>query len=98
MSFYAQTALKGIVMDDTNYPIPGATIIIKGTSIGVTSDFDGNFSIDIPSANSTIVISYLGYESEEVIITNQDTIMTHPNLLKLQQMLVCFFDRHFLGG
>ena len=74
MSFYAQTALKGIVMDDTNYPIPGATIIIKGTSIGVTSDFDGNFSIDIPSANSTIVISYLGYESEEVIITNQDTI------------------------
>ena len=52
----------------------GATIIIKGTSIGVTSDFDGNFSIDIPSANSTIVISYLGYESEEVIITNQDTI------------------------
>ncbi len=63
-----------IVEEGNNIPFGGASIILKGTSNGVSSDFDGNFSIkDIP-INSTLVFSYIGFVSQEIEVTNGSRI------------------------
>ncbi|HZJ18733.1 MAG TPA: TonB-dependent receptor plug domain-containing protein [Pricia sp.] len=68
---YAQT-VKGVVSDASG-PIPGANVIIKGTSTGTATDFDGNFEIAVDN-NDVLVISYLGYVTKEVEYTGQDII------------------------
>lgn len=51
-------------------PLSGASIAIKGTTIGTTADFDGNFSLETPNDNSILVISYLGYKPKEIPVNN----------------------------
>ena len=65
-SSYAQQ-ITGSVSDDNGIPLPGASIVIQGSSTGTTTDFDGNFSIET-SQGSTLVISYVGYESQQVVV------------------------------
>ena len=64
---YAQQ-ITGSVSDDNGIPLPGASIVIQGTSDGVTSDFDGNFSIDT-AQGSTLVISYVGFKNARIFLT-----------------------------
>ena len=61
-------------MDETNQPLPGASIVVKGTTNGTSTDFDGKFSITVSDENAILVISYLGFLTEEVTINNQTTI------------------------
>jgi len=65
-STYAQQ-ITGSVSDDSGIPLPGASIVVQGTTSGTTTDFDGNFSIET-SQGSTLVISYVGYESQQVVV------------------------------
>ena len=58
----AQTKVTGKVVDETNEPLPGASVVIKGTSTGGQTDFDGNFTLNAPSNSGTLVISFIGYE------------------------------------
>lgn len=60
---------KGVVADDTGLPLPGANIIIKGTSTGTQSDFDGNYSIKTKPGD-VLVFSYVGFETKEVTVSN----------------------------
>lgn len=62
-TMYAQTTITGNVSDDTG-PLPGASIVIKGTTNGVTTDFDGNYTIDAATGD-VLVVSFIGYKSEE---------------------------------
>ena len=62
-SIFAQT-IEGVVQDETG-PLPGATVVEKGTSNGVTTDFDGKFSLNLKSTKGTIVISFVGYGKKE---------------------------------
>ena len=65
---FAQTTVTGTVIDsEIGTGLPGATIVVKGTSDGVSSDFDGSFSISVDSG-ATLVVSYVGYESQEVVV------------------------------
>ena len=58
----AQSTITGTVMDaEMNAPLPGANIIVKNTTNGTTSDFDGNFTLTSESASGQVVISYVGY-------------------------------------
>ena len=67
--------VSGTIKDGaTNLPLPGANIIIKGTSTGTTSDFDGNFSINISSFPVTLVISSLGFETVEERLNQARTV------------------------
>ena len=68
---YAQT-INGVVNGEDG-ALPGATVQIKGTDTGVTTDFDGNFSINA-SQNDTLVISFIGYSSQEVTVTDQNDL------------------------
>lgn len=63
----AQSAVTGNVSDDTG-PIPGVSIVVKGTTNGTTSDFDGNFSIEC-NQGDILVFSYVGYETQEVAVS-----------------------------
>jgi len=66
-SFMTFAQISGKVVDvDGKEPLPGATITVKGTNDGVVTDFDGNFTIDAATAGNTLVISYLGYLTQEV--------------------------------
>ncbi len=67
--------IKGTVRDDTGAPLPGANVLVKGTTVGTQTDFDGNFTLTIPEdAESTLVISYIGFKTIEVDVTDRETI------------------------
>ncbi len=70
----AQTTVKGKVTDESKFPLPGASVVVKGTTKGQITDFDGLFTIKIDKLPATLVVSYLGYTSKEVLITNQTEI------------------------
>lgn len=75
ISMFAQNTLKGVVLDSgSQQPLPGVNIVIKGTSNGTTTDFDGNFSLEKVKQNDVIVFSYLGYKENTVIYTGQKNI------------------------
>lgn len=58
--------ISGIVKDDTGEPIIGANILVKGTSNGVITDLDGRFSLKVSQTNAILVVSYIGYLSQEI--------------------------------
>lgn len=61
----ASAQITGTVLDDEGAPLPGASVVIKGTTTGATTDFDGNFSINA-EVGDTLVVSYIGFESMEI--------------------------------
>lgn len=62
--------LKGIVVDENDQPLPGASVKVKGTDKGVSTDANGRFSLQVPGIGSKLVISFIGYESLELPVTN----------------------------
>ena len=68
----AQTKVKGTV-SDANGPIPGANVNLKGTKNGVSTGFDGTYSIDVPS-NGVLVFSFIGLKNKEVAVNGQTQI------------------------
>ena len=71
---FAQNQLTGTVSDATGETLIGASLLIKGTQIGTVTDFDGNFELTIPADNNILLVSYTGYEDQEVTIGNRTTI------------------------
>ena len=69
----AQQIVTGNVSDNNGFPLPGATVVIKGTSSGTTTDFDGNFSIETNSGE-VLVVSYVGYITQELTVSDSATI------------------------
>ncbi|HWB63366.1 MAG TPA: carboxypeptidase-like regulatory domain-containing protein, partial [Chitinophagales bacterium] len=67
---FAQETLtiSGTVRDDNKQPLPGATIVVKGTTTGTSTDNDGKFSLQVPKDAKTLVISYIGYDNKEITI------------------------------
>lgn len=63
-SIFAQT-IEGVVKDETG-PLPGATVVEKGTTNGVTTDFDGKFSLNLKSTKGTIEVSFVGYGKKDI--------------------------------
>ncbi len=75
---YGQSGtITGNVLDDTGLPLPGASLILKGTSIGTSTDFDGAFQFNkIDEGSYTVIISYLGFDNQEIevqVVSNQNT-------------------------
>ena len=85
----AQNSVNGSILDENNQPIPGVTIVEKGTSNGVTSDFDGNFTIQVESGSS-LVISSIGFVSQEVLIGREQEITMNlvSDIVGLEEVIV----------
>ena len=65
-----QKSISGSVIGDDKAPIPGASIVVKGTTTGTVTDFNGKFSMKIPSTANTLIFSFVGLTSKEVTIGN----------------------------
>lgn len=69
-----QQTIQGTVTDESGLPLSGATVVVKGTSQGVATDFDGNFTLQVSDAQATLQISYLGYVSQDIPLNGQTAI------------------------
>ena len=66
--------INGKVMDQHNDPLPGVNIKIKGTDLGVVTDIDGNYFIEVPGKKAILVFQYIGFETAEITVGNQINI------------------------
>jgi TonB-linked SusC/RagA family outer membrane protein len=81
--------IKGKVTDVNGIPLPGATVLAKGTKIAVLTDFDGNFSIEMPANSSQLVISYVGFETKEIGTENTSpTIVLNEAGQNLKEVVI----------
>lgn len=70
-----EKVVKGVVSDDMG-PIAGATVMIKGTTKGMVTDMDGNFTMSVP-VGSTIVVSFIGYQDKEIVYKGEAKLDIH---------------------
>ncbi len=88
---FGQTKLTGKVVDDTNQPLPGASIILKGATTGVSTDFDGNFTFETSVSNGTILVSFVGFEAKSLTFsksTNFGSIALKPSAESLEEIVI----------
>lgn len=72
LAFAQQTnTVTGVVYDESNATLPGATIMVKGTTIGSLSDIEGKFTLQAPANATTLVVSFIGMVSQEIAITKE---------------------------
>jgi TonB-linked SusC/RagA family outer membrane protein len=88
----ASIIIAGKVSDENSQPMPGVNVLIKGTTIGTSTDSQGIYKLSVPDENAsgTLVFSFIGYLSEEVAINNQTIIDMSlvPDLMTLQEVVV----------
>ena len=68
--------VKGRVLDETGEGVVGASVTVKGTTMGTITDLDGNFSLDVPDDKTTLVISGMGYNQQEVQAGDGDNALS----------------------
>ena len=66
--------VTGLVTDDSRMPIPGATVLVKETTIGTTTNLDGEFEITVPNENGILIFSFIGMQSKEVELNGQSNL------------------------
>ena len=84
-------SISGIVTEaSSGQPLPGVNVIIKNTAKGASTDFDGKFTLDDVPLNSIVVISYIGYQSQEIIVENEQplTIQLQEDAEALSEVVV----------
>ena len=69
--------ISGTVNDQNGQPLAGASIVEKGTTNGITTDFDGNFSLEVSSQNAILEISYIGFTTKEVPVSGQSSVVVN---------------------
>lgn len=71
---FAQVRVTGHVTDETQKPLNGVSVLIKGSAVGTTTDANGNFALAVPGTSSTLVFSYVGYATQEQTVGANTTI------------------------
>ena len=85
----AQTSkVTGKVVGEDGEPVIGASIIVKGTTVGTVTDFDGNFTLDVPSDGKQLVISYIGMKSKEVVVSPNVNVTLMSDTQNLDEVVV----------
>jgi len=86
---FSQVIIEGKVVDSQG-PLVGVNIVVEGTSTGVTSDFDGNFLISVPSLNRVLVFSYIGYETSQIEVDSDEflEVMMQLEMGSLDEVIV----------
>ena len=89
VSVFAQTyEVSGTVIDSDNQPLPGVSVSVKGTTKGTTTDFDGNYSLQVNSGE-VLVFTFVGFETQQVTLSGQSTVnVTMKSGLELDEVVV----------
>lgn len=90
-TFAQNKTINGNITDgDLGGPLPGVTILVKGTTNGTTTDFDGNFTITDVDQNAVLIFSYIGYKTQEINVSGKTTlnIELQPDLAALDEVVV----------
>jgi TonB-linked SusC/RagA family outer membrane protein len=90
-SLFAQgRAIKGNIVDGQGIPLPGVTVVIKGTNTGTITDLAGNFSLNVPDNKSVIEVRYLGYLTQEINAGEQTdiSIVLEEEIREIDQVIV----------
>ena len=74
MAFGQNFAVTGTVTDEANDPLPGVSVFVKGTTIGISTDIDGKYTLNVPDMNAVLVFSFIGFVTQERIIGDQRVI------------------------
>ena len=96
-----QQKISGAITDaTTGEPIIGASVLIEGTTIGVITDSDGKFSLDISKSDAVIVISFLGYNTEHITLNGKSVldIKLIPDITKLDEIVVVGYGMQKKGN
>ncbi|PJB19093.1 MAG: SusC/RagA family TonB-linked outer membrane protein [Flavobacteriaceae bacterium CG_4_9_14_3_um_filter_33_16] len=89
-----EKTISGIISDSSGIPLPGATVLVKGTSTGTSTDFDGKYSIKA-NQGAILVISFVGYNTQEVRVESSKTInlQLSENAQALEEVVVTAFGK-----
>jgi TonB-linked SusC/RagA family outer membrane protein len=85
-----ERVVTGTITDENGSTMPGVNVLLKGTSSGTASDASGNFRISIPNDNSTLVVSFVGYATSEIIVGSKSVvnIQLTPDVQTLTELVV----------
>lgn len=86
---WAQSKVSGVITDNQKIPIPGVNVLVRGTSVGTATDFDGNYEITVNNGD-VITYSYIGYLTQEIVYKGQSTldIQLEEDASKLDEVVV----------
>ncbi len=89
-SFAQSVSVNGTISEESGMPLPGVNILEKGTQNGAVTDFDGNYAIKLTNANATLVVSYIGFITQEINVAGKKTIniVLQANLESLDEVVV----------
>ncbi len=84
------TTITGVVRDGNGGPMPGVNIVVKGTFTGVVTGIDGDYSIQVPNAETVLVFSFIGYSKQEIIVgaQTQINITLEEDITQLEEVVV----------
>jgi len=90
LSIVQQRQVRGQVTDEQGEPLVGVSVKIKGTTVGTVTDVNGQYTISVPEGSASLVLSYVGFQTQEVLITGQaqlETVLVE-DLAKLEEVVV----------
>ncbi|HEX9825516.1 MAG TPA: SusC/RagA family TonB-linked outer membrane protein, partial [Flavobacteriaceae bacterium] len=89
-SYRDQQLVTGKVTDEKGMPVAGVTVLIKGTTRGTATDFDGSYTITVPNPENVLVFSALGFATQEITVDNQSTIniTLKESISELDQVII----------
>ncbi|NNC94547.1 MAG: SusC/RagA family TonB-linked outer membrane protein [Chitinophagales bacterium] len=82
--------VTGTVVDEINEPLPGVTVIVKGSTIGVSTDLDGKYSVVVPEGSNALVYSFIGMKTTEVALgaSNVVNVNMEPDYVQVDKVVV----------
>lgn len=92
--------VKGVVTDETGLSVIGANVFVEGTSLGTITDMDGNFSLEVPSVNAVLVVSYIGYMEQRLPVKNRKnwSIVLKEDAQNLDEVVVVGYGTQRKGN
>lgn len=81
---------SGSIVDENSQPLPGVSVIEKGTMNGTTTDVDGKYSLNVQDENSVLVFSFIGYATQEVPLNGRSVIdvVLAPDVQSLDEVII----------
>ena len=85
-----EKVVTGTITDEKGDPLPGANVVVKGASTGVMADMNGAYSLAVPNGNTTLIFSFVGFVTKEIVVGNQTTIsvILNENVMLIDEVVV----------